>query len=151
MLSNNHKKQLLLKGVRGGFSFQFSLDAEDVYISSLSQDVNFGWEAPSGDDTSSKPFTQMAFKAQKTTSDMTLSGFIYVNSQLGTGFHKLTQLKNIANTGETWYLIDESGNKLKGSGEGIWYIKSIHQDSSDFVSGLDALKISFSINLSKYK
>jgi hypothetical protein len=43
----------------------------------------------------------MAFKAQKTTSDMTLSGFIYVNSQLGTGFHKLTQLKNIANTGET--------------------------------------------------
>jgi hypothetical protein len=42
MLSNNHKKQLLLKGVRGGFSFQFSLDAEDVYISSLSQDVNFG-------------------------------------------------------------------------------------------------------------
>lgn len=152
MQKNNHEKQLLLKVIKSGFSFQFSVDKENLYINSLSQNIDYGWETPSDDFKSifAKPVTQVAFDKSKTTHDIIVNGYIYINTELGWGLDKFGELKNIANTDETWYLIDNLGNKLKGGGKGVWYIKNIRQDASEFITGLNALKISFSITINKY-
>lgn len=152
MQKNNHEKQLLLKGIKSGFAFQFSTQKEDLYINGLDQNIDYGWETPSDEQKSifAKPVTQVAFNKSKTTHDITLNGFVYINTEIGCGLDKFTELKNIANTGETWYLIDNLGNKLKGGGKGVWYVKNIRQTASDFITGLNALKISFSITINKY-
>jgi phage protein U len=149
---NNHEKQLLLKGIKSGFSFQFSVDKNDLYINSLSQEISYGWETPSEEGKSifAKPITQVAFNSSKTTHDITLNGFVYINTEIGCGLDNFTKFKEICNKGETWYLIDNKGNKLKGGGKGIWYVKGISINSSDFITGINALKISFSITINKY-
>lgn len=152
MQKNNHTKQLLLKAIKSGFSFQFSVDKENLYISNLSQNIDYGWETPNDEvkNINAKPVTQVSFNDNKTTHDVTLTGFIYINTQLGCGIDNFSKFKNHCNKGETWYLIDGQGNKLKGGGSGIWYVKSITINSSDFITGINALKISFSITINKY-
>ena len=152
MNQNNHEKQLLLKAIKSGFSFQFSIDKDNLYINSLSQDINYGWETPSDEvkNINAKPVTQVSFNSSKTTHDIILNGFIYINTELGCGLDNFTKFKDICNKGETWYLIDSSGNKLKGGGNGIWYVNGISTNSSNFITGINALKISFNITINKY-
>lgn len=147
------EKQLLLKGIKTGFDFAFSTNANDLYIQGLTQSIDYGWEVPADEGSSifSKPVTRVSFNKEKTTHEINLNGVIYIMSNLGTGLDNFTKLKNISNNGETFYLLDNEGNKLRGSGSGIWYVKGIEQTASDFVSSLNALKISFSITLNKYK
>lgn len=85
MQKNNHEKQLLLKVIKSGFSFQFSVDKENLYINSLSQNIDYGWETPSDDFKSifAKPVTQVAFDKSKTTHDIIVNGYIYINTELG--------------------------------------------------------------------
>ncbi len=147
------EKQLLLKGIKTGFDFAFSTNANDLYIQGLTQSIDYGWEVPADEGMSifSKPVTRVSFNKEKTTHEINLNGVIYIMSNLGTGLDNFTKLKNISNNGETFYLLDNEGNKLRGSGSGIWHVKGVEQTASDFVSSLNALKISFSITLNKYK
>lgn len=158
--TQKHEDQLALKATNKDFLFKFSVKKDNLYISSLDQNIDYGWETPNdemklGD---RKPVTQVAFNPDKTTHDITLNGFIYINTDLGCGIDNFTKFKNICNSSIYWYLMafrtNKAGNvetyQIKGGTKGTWYVKNIRQTASDFITGLNALKISFSITINKY-
>ncbi len=173
-MSTSHiENQICLKVVQEGankdndFSFIFSLNQNHVYINGLSQDITYGWEVPQPTDMSGllfgalyKPSTEVAFQPDKTNHNISLKGVIYTQINVGkdsnspiiaAGVESLTNLKLQANKGVKWHIIGENGIHYKGGGKGEWYIDRIQQDSSHFITGLNALKVEFTINLKKYK
>lgn len=167
--SQKHEDQLALKATNKDFLFKFSVSKDNLYINSLSQNIDYGWDIPidANKDTSAKSVTQGAFNENKTTHEITLNGYIYINTDLGCGIDKFTEFKNICNTEVYWYLMafrkkksqDPQTNKItevtetyqiKGGSKGMWYVKNIRQEASEFITGLNALKISFSITINKY-
>lgn len=152
MSNNNHEKQLLLKSTISSFDFHFSVSAKHLYISELSSDIQYGWESPKTDNnTNSESTIQFAYNKVKTSYSITLKGFIYINGEIGSGIDNFQEFQKKCNLGETWYLIDNTGKKVTGAGDGIWYIKSISQSSSEFITGINSLKISFTIVINRYK
>jgi phage protein U len=152
---SNHQDQLILKAKDNSFKFVFSTKEKDLYISNLSQSVDYGWKViPNQADTQSG---NVFFQRSNNENEITLHGFIFSGTEIGCGIDDLTKLKNMCEDDEKlWYLLVNKTNKTgitklchvrTGA---LWYIINITINSSNFNIGLNANKISFSITLKKY-
>ncbi|MFL1781411.1 hypothetical protein ABSA28_01136 [Candidatus Hepatincolaceae symbiont of Richtersius coronifer] len=152
--TQKHTTQLLFKSRgKNSFSFQFSARTEDLYIGSIDQSIDYGWETPSDEIKSvlQSPVTQVAFNSNKTAHSLTFNGIIYINSGLGTGVENFTKFKNECATGAHWDIIYNQNNQTQTKLQGIWYVKNISQNASNFTNGIEALKMEFTITVNKYQ
>ncbi len=163
VVAESNKSSGNTKKTDSNFCFVFSLKSENIYISNLSQDITYGWEVPESvnntDADNKKTSTQLSYQADKTSCDISLKGVIYSQqiitgnkqTSLAAGVKSFDQLKDYANQGVKWHIVDAEGKHHKCGEKGEWYIERIQQDNEHFISGMNALKIEFTINLKKYQ
>lgn len=196
MLENVSKyinyKQMLIKQINGSFEFQFSLYEGGLYIDSLDQTINYGWESPSVE-SKSKSKQRVSYSENQTDNSINISGITYsigkheldyddyserrknldddYSNIKKDGIKEFAKLKKVARTptpihvhsskkgkknsnkyiGALWSLYTEDGNRGSSKIGEKWYISEITQNSTEFITGINAMKMTFTIAFNEYK